>query len=95
MSDIKPTKSSGISININQYVTFRLTDTGEQILADYNNTTRAQHPNLKNYSAGKFDEDGLCCLLLWEVMSIFGPHLHLTAEPPFKDFLITVEESDK
>lgn len=92
MSDIKPTKSSGISININQYVTFRLTDTGEQILADYNNTTRAQHPNLRNYSAGKFDEDSLCCMQLWEVMSIFGPHLHLTAEPPFKDCEITLVE---
>ena len=85
-----PIEQAKVNVNINQYMTFRLTDTGEQILADHNNATRAQHPSLRNYSAGKV-ENGVCSMLLWEVMSIFGPHLHLTAEPPFKGCLIAVE----
>lgn len=85
-----PIEQDKVNVNVNQYMTFNLTDTGEQILADHNNAVRAQHPNLKNYSAGKV-EDGVCSMLLWEVMSIFGPYLALTAEPPFKDCLITVE----
>lgn len=85
-----PIEQAKVNVNINQYMTFRLTDTGEQILADHNNATRAQHPNLRNYSAGKV-ENGVCSMLLWEAMSIFGPYLHLTAEPPFKGCLIAVE----
>lgn len=80
-----------MNININQYVTFRLTDTGEQILADYNNGVRAQHSNLRNYSAGKV-ENGVYRMLLWEAMSIFGPCLDMSAEPPFEGCLITIEE---
>lgn len=86
-----PIEQAKVNINVNQYVTFRLTDTGEQILASHNNATRASNPNLTDYSAGKFDEDGLCRMQLWQVMAIFGGHCVISAEPPFKDCLITVE----
>ena len=86
-----PIEQDKVNVNVNQYVAFRLTDTGEQILASYNNVTRASNPNLTDYSAGKFDEDGLCRMQLWEAMGIFGGHCVISAEPPFKDCLITVE----
>lgn len=86
-----PMEQAKVNLNVNQYVTFRLTDTGEQILASHNNVTRASNPNLTDYSAGKFDEDGLCRMQLWQVMGIFGGHCVISAEPPFKDCLITVE----
>gem|GEM_PF-1522586 len=86
-----PIEQAKVNVNVNQYVTFRLTDTGEQILASHNNVTRASNPNLTDYSAGKFDEDGLCRMQLWQVMGIFGGHCVISAEPPFKGCLITVE----
>lgn len=86
-----PIEQDKVNVNVNQYMTFKLTDTGEQILASHNNVTRASNPNLTDYSAGKFDEDGLCRMQLWEVMGIFGGHCVISAEPPFKDCLITVE----
>lgn len=86
-----PLDTKEVGINVNQYATFRLTNTGEQILASHNNATRVSNPNLTDYSAGKFDEDGLCRMQLWQVMAIFGGHCVISAEPPFKDCLITVE----
>lgn len=90
-----PLETEKVQVNINQYVTFNLTDIGQQILASHDSDVKASNPHLADYSAGKFDKDGLCRMQLWEVMQVFGANFAIVSgEPPFQDCLITVERTN-
>ncbi len=64
-----------ISINTNEDVTVVLTETGERIYRDY----YKQWPDLIKISKGKKIKTQL-----WELMSIFGPHMYNGCMIPFK-----------
>lgn len=86
-----PLEAEEVQVNVNQYATFNLTDIGQQILASHDSDVKASNPHLADYSAGKFDKDGLCRMQLWRVMQVFGAHCGISAEPPFQDCLITIQ----
>lgn len=73
--------------NINDYVLVRLTDHGravhrrqhELLLGHLRESERDKFP----YVPPKEDEGGWSTWQLWSLMSTFGPHIWMTAEPCF------------
>ena len=80
--------AGGLTINVNGKDRVRLTDKGREIL-------REQHENLYRalrdpgaptweYVPPTEDADGWSEWQLWDLMSRFGPYIHLGFDPPFE-----------
>jgi hypothetical protein len=81
-----------MKININERVTFTLTETGANIINKY--YAQFAHPMFKDKLNHKIGDKIL--MSLWETMSIFGQHIHMgMAEVPFQSnsFDIQLKES--
>lgn len=75
-----------MDLNINQTVSFVLTNRGAEILTLDNDfmasLTRTQP---KKFVAGQTHS-----MQLWSFMALFGPHMNCTSEPPCKNCVITI-----
>ncbi len=60
--------------SVHNTVKVQLTDHGRNIMANLNPQWKERFPE---------DEDGFSAWLVWELMSIFGPHLKVGSEWPF------------
>lgn len=67
-----------ITFNINDEVRIKLTELGEKLYTEKYS---------KHYFAKK-DENGYIEIQLWQVMSIFGPHMYNSGDLPFETDII-------
>lgn len=85
---------SDIKVNLNSMIRFKLSDIGQKILNDYDQTIRSLSTRrFADFSAGKIDDEGFCVMQLWEAFGIFGPHCINSALSPFEDceIIISIE----
>lgn len=69
-------------VNINQKVKVTLTEKGKQILFD----------SYKDWPGAYTDKLMKSEFQLWELMSIFGPHVYNGCEVPFEENIIDIDE---
>lgn len=70
-----------VNININDNVKLRLTEYGRTIHKDHFSGRLGSNAYEQYYCP---DDDGYVTMQLWEVMQVFGSHLHLGNEMPFE-----------
>lgn len=76
-----------MEVNINQFVSFVLTERGAKILTDDNDRLRG----FSGYRPKKFEAGQMHKMQLWKFASTFGPYMTLGNEAPCKDANITIE----
>lgn len=83
--------------NINDMVRVRLTERGRKIHRDEFEKYKTAYPSVpgfQTYSPPKEDADGWSEWQMWCLMELFGPHIFITAEPPFHSTIEICESSD-
>ena len=79
-----------MNFNINNMVQIRMTQSGHQDYADHLASLGAfSSAGLVDYHPE--DENGWSTWQLWEVMSVFGPHIDHGVEPVFETTIIIPE----
>lgn len=69
-------------MNLNDSVMVVLTETGAEIM----NTREKHYENvISNYKARTYKEGQELKTQLWCLFEIFGEHIYITCNPPFKD----------
>lgn len=86
-----------MTINLNDKVKVKLTDHGKDI---YYHQYDELNEKLKPYGC-KFleprmpdvDADGYTTFQLWQLMNLYGPHIHMTSPLPFETNIVIEEKA--
>ena len=80
--------------NINDHVKVKLTDVGKDIFYhQFDDLNRTGFLYIEPYYP-IVDEEGYTKFQLWELMSIYGPHLRMGCNVPFEDCAIYIRGGD-
>ena len=78
--------------NINYNVKVKLNESGKKILEDeHNRLQELIKPEGRRRFELKLDNEGYYKTQMWDLMQTFGPHVHLSCEPPFETEIILTE----
>lgn len=73
-------------VNLNDYVKFKLTDSGNKIIEKYRlKLSEMINQEVSRDVVVKTDENGFEYMTLWEFMKVFGDHFHNGANPVVED----------
>ena len=85
-----------IKFNINDHVKVKLTDLGKDIyLHQYDRINKVYSNYSKTIltpSNPKVDKDGYTDFQLWELMQLYGQHLHMGTKLPFETEIMLLPE---
>lgn len=79
-----------MKMNINEYVSFELSEVGAKIYNNWYADLRGKYPNILEFSQHK--QGDVIKLQLWECFSIFGEHTHIGMHSFCEGGMLTIGE---